>query len=81
MKQRYLLCFLLAGAMLYYAAPRLTLSISGIEGYFSIAWLAFAFIVLAGNLTAMLFTKPVKTKSSKKRAKTLQRNKMKSLGM
>ena len=52
---RYLLCILFCGFMLYYAVPRLTVAADGIQSIFSIAWLAFALIVLAGNLTAFLY--------------------------
>ncbi len=41
--------------MLYFALPRLSPIDSGIGGTFSIVWLVFAFLVLAGNLTALLF--------------------------
>lgn len=55
MKNRYLLCLLLCAALLYFAVPRLTISASGLEGMFAISWLVFAFIVIAGNLSALLF--------------------------
>ncbi|MBS4199965.1 hypothetical protein KHA93_09880 [Bacillus sp. FJAT-49732] len=55
MKNRYLLCLLLCGVLLYIAVPRLTVSSSGLEGIFVISWLVFAFIVIAGNLSALLF--------------------------
>ncbi|MFS0615477.1 hypothetical protein [Lederbergia ruris] len=54
-RYRYLLCLLLCAAMVYFALPKLSLADFGKEGMFSIAWLAFAFLVLAGNLTALLF--------------------------
>ncbi|WHX99601.1 hypothetical protein [Neobacillus sp. DY30] len=55
-KNRYLLCLLLCGFMLYFAAPRLSVFAEGLEGTFALAWLAFALIVIAGNLTAMLYS-------------------------
>lgn len=55
-RNRYLLCLLLAGLMLYYALPRISLEAPGVEGVFSIAWLALALLVVAGNLSAYLFT-------------------------
>lgn len=55
-KNRYLLCLLLAGLMLYYALPRISLEASGIEGLFAISWLSLALLVVAGNLSAYLFT-------------------------
>ena len=36
---------------------------SGLEGYFAIGWLLFALMVIAGNLTGLLYTP-----SKKKRA-------------
>jgi hypothetical protein len=55
MKQRYLLCLLLCGLMLYYALPRLVFHPSEIEGVFSMMWLLLAFLAAAGNLAALLF--------------------------
>jgi hypothetical protein len=42
--------------MLYFAVPRLSIHADGLEGIFAISWLAFALIVIAGNLTAMLYS-------------------------
>ncbi|MGM0843959.1 MAG: hypothetical protein ACQEUT_03195 [Bacillota bacterium] len=64
-KQRYLICLLLAGMMLYYAVPRLDVFAEGLSGWFSISWLVFAAIVIAGNLTGMLFA-PRRTKVQEK---------------
>ncbi|MBS4215374.1 MULTISPECIES: hypothetical protein [Neobacillus] len=55
-KNRYLLCILLAALMLYFAVPRLSVTAGGTQGIFSIAWLGFALMVIAGNLTALLYT-------------------------
>lgn len=55
-KNRYLLCLLLCGFMLYFAVPRLSVFAEGLEGTFALTWLAFALIVIAGNLTAMLYS-------------------------
>ncbi|WP_369425920.1 hypothetical protein [Cytobacillus pseudoceanisediminis] len=54
-KNRYLLCLLLCGLLLYYAAPRMGVFNGGTEGIFAISWLALALFVIAGNLTALLF--------------------------
>ena len=59
-KNRYLLCLLLAGVMLYFALPRLSVNLDGAPGIFSLTWLAFALIVIAGNLTGLLYS-PKKT--------------------
>jgi hypothetical protein len=55
-KNRYLLCILLAALMLYFAVPRLSVTAEGTQRIFSIAWLGFALMVIAGNLTALLYT-------------------------
>ncbi|ETI68558.1 hypothetical protein [Neobacillus vireti] len=55
-KNRYLLCLLLVAFMLYFAVPRLSIHATGAEGIFSIAWLAFALMVIAGNLTGLLYS-------------------------
>lgn len=52
---RYLLCLLLTGLMLYVAVPRLAITADGAQGIFSIVWLTFALFVAAGNLTALLY--------------------------
>jgi hypothetical protein len=59
---RYLLCILLCGLMLYYAVPKLSVEAQGAEGIFAGAWLLLALFVLAGNLTGLLFS-PAKAKS------------------
>ncbi|MBT2754460.1 hypothetical protein J7E71_00700 [Mesobacillus foraminis] len=55
-KNRYLLYLLLCGLMLYYALPRISIGIHGPEGLFASAWLLFALFVIAGNLSAFLYT-------------------------
>jgi hypothetical protein len=55
-KNRYLLCLLLCGFLLYYGAPRLSIYAEGAQGIFSIVWLLFALIVIAGNLTGLLYS-------------------------
>ena len=55
-KNRYLLCLLLCGFLLYYGAPRLSIHAEGAQGIFSLAWLAFALMVIAGNLTGLLYS-------------------------
>lgn len=55
-KNRYLLCLLVCGLLLYYALPRLNVFASGAEGMFAIMWLFLAFCVIAGNLSGVLFT-------------------------
>ncbi len=59
-KNRYMLCLLFAGFMLYLAVPRLSVKAEGAAGIFAIAWLTFALMVMAGNLTGILYS-PKKT--------------------
>lgn len=54
-RNRYILCLLVCGFLLYYAVPRLHVFAPGAQGIFSLAWLAFALIVIAGNLTGILY--------------------------
>lgn len=69
-KNRYLLCLLACGAMLYYALPNLNVYDDGLAGVFSISWLVLCLFVIAGNLSAILYTpknsKKVATEASKK---------------
>ena len=71
MKQRLILCFLLTLAMLYFAIPRLPFSEQGLASVFAFAWVAFAFIVLGGNLIGLLYSKKsvVATGTTKKQMK------------
>ncbi|WP_400242773.1 hypothetical protein AB3U99_17275 [Niallia sp. JL1B1071] len=73
-KNRYLLCILLCGVLLYYGVPRLSPFSEGAEGIFAITWLAFALVVIAGNLTALLYT-PKKSKIAKKSYNKVQKKK------
>lgn len=57
--------------MLYFAVPRLSVFEEGLEGIFAISWLALALMVIAGNLTAMLYS----PKKSVKKRPTLRLNK------
>jgi hypothetical protein len=73
-KNRYLLCILLCGVLLYYGMPRLSPLSDGVEGIFSITWLAFALMVVAGNLTALLYT-PKKPRTAKRSYSKVQKKK------
>lgn len=54
-RNRYILCLLICGLLLYYAVPQLHILAPGVEGIFSVTWLIFALIVIAGNLTGILY--------------------------
>ncbi|WP_409297248.1 hypothetical protein V1498_05080 [Peribacillus sp. SCS-26] len=58
MKQRYLMCLLLCGAMLYYQLPKLSLSPGhpGLPELYSSMWLVLAFFAAAGNLAGLLYS-------------------------
>ncbi|HWJ79216.1 MAG TPA: hypothetical protein VNR61_14205 [Niallia sp.] len=72
-KNRYLLCILLGGVLLYYGVPRLSPFANGIEGIFSITWLLFALFVMAGNLTALLYTPKKQRQNNSRSTKKVQR--------
>lgn len=79
-KNRYLLCLLLCGFLLYFAVPRLDIFSDGLKGIFALSWLALALIVIAGNLTALLYSPKkssrstrLKTVEEKKRARAFYR--------
>jgi hypothetical protein len=71
-KNRYLLYLLLCGVMLYYALPRISFDSLGAEGLFSGAWLLFALFVIAGNLSAFLYT-PKKQKATRAKVESKPR--------
>lgn len=72
-KNRYLLCLLVCGMLLYFAVPRLGVFNGSSEGIFAISWLAFALMVIAGNLTALLYSP--KKSFTHTRGKTVQERK------
>ncbi|MEK3890402.1 hypothetical protein [Bacillus sp. FSL K6-3431] len=55
MHNRYLICLLMCAVMLYFFVPELQPEFAGTKGMFSIVWLIFALLVIAGNLSALLF--------------------------
>jgi lipopolysaccharide/colanic/teichoic acid biosynthesis glycosyltransferase len=59
--------------MLYFAVPRLSIFADGLEGTFSIVWLSFAIIVIAGNLTAMLYS-PKRTANKRQQQKMYKKS-------
>ncbi|HEY4554118.1 MAG TPA: hypothetical protein VIG80_13080 [Bacillaceae bacterium] len=77
MKNRYVLCLLLCAAFLYYAVPRLSPVHGGMEGTFALSWLAFAFLVMAGNLSALLYA-PKKKKPLGQSSLLPERKRMRS---
>ncbi|GLB58491.1 hypothetical protein [Cytobacillus sp. NCCP-133] len=79
-KNRYLLCLLLCGFMLYYAAPRLGVFNGGTEGIFAISWLACALFVIAGNLTALLYTPKRAAAEQKRTRQMIAKKRVRSFG-
>ncbi|MEQ2527005.1 hypothetical protein WMO40_09850 [Bacillaceae bacterium CLA-AA-H227] len=74
-KNRYLLCLLACGMMLYYALPKLSVTADGLAGIFSISWLVLCLFVIAGNLSALLYA-PKKAKSANKTTSQKTRKKL-----
>ena len=60
-KNRYLLCILLCGVLLYYGVPRLAPYDAGLAGIFSVTW------------PALLYTPKAKQQNSKKTLQQLQK--------
>ncbi|KON90236.1 hypothetical protein AF332_08090 [Sporosarcina globispora] len=79
-KNRYLLCLLLCGLMLYYAAPRMGVFNGGTEGIFAISWLALALFVIAGNLTALLYAPKKAAPAGKQPRRMADRKQIRSFG-
>lgn len=65
-KNRYLLCLLLCGVLFYYGIPNLAPYNEGIAGIFSVSWLLLALMVVAGNLTALLYVPNGQHKATRK---------------
>ncbi|WP_053367380.1 hypothetical protein [Bacillus sp. FJAT-27245] len=53
-KNRYMLCFLLAIFLIYYAGPRLPLDFASSEGLFTASWTVLALLVVGGNIAGAL---------------------------
>jgi hypothetical protein len=66
-RNRYILCLLVCAFLLYYALPRLHVFAQGVEGLFSLSWLVFALMVIAGNLTGILYFPKRQKGQNKKR--------------
>jgi hypothetical protein len=78
-RNRYILCLLFAAFLLYFAVPKFSIFAEGLGGIFTISWLVLALLVVAGNLSAILYSpKLVKTRNPVRREK--DRN-MKSHGV
>ncbi|MDQ0208112.1 hypothetical protein [Alkalicoccobacillus murimartini] len=58
MKQRFLICLLLAGVLFSYGVQYLPLGEGGITGWFAFCWVAFAALVLVSNLLAWVRSHP-----------------------
>ncbi|WP_299739110.1 hypothetical protein [uncultured Rossellomorea sp.] len=80
MKQRYILCLLVTGALIYYGAPRMSIFAEGLQGTFAISWLVLATFVVAGNLAALLYTPKGTSKSNKVKVKHVRKMKSRSFG-
>lgn len=75
---RYLLCLLLCCLMIYYAAPRLQMVTGDIEGLFFTSWFLFAFLVIAGNLSALFLSAKQRKMESNVRGKLKSKKNIRS---
>lgn len=76
MKQRLLLCLLLALALVYYALPRLAFTDGMATVVFSVLWLFLAFCVISGNMIGLLYSKKKqKERSVQKKYKYINQQK------
>ncbi|NMH67939.1 hypothetical protein HF072_03970 [Bacillus sp. RO3] len=78
--QRYILCLLITGALIYYGAPRMSIFAEGLPGIFAISWLVLATFVVAGNLAALLYTPKGTSKGKTSKSKPVRRVKSRSFG-
>ncbi|RDU36208.1 hypothetical protein DRW41_14360 [Neobacillus piezotolerans] len=75
-KNRYMLCFLLAIFLIYYAGPRLPFEFGGAGGIFTASWTVLALLVLGGNLAGTIRAKeaagprPARMPGQKKRMRS-----------
>ena len=58
---RWLICFLVALFLLFYAAPQLPVKGSPLEAAYSLLWLFFCLLVIGSNLYAILDRKEQRT--------------------
>jgi len=65
MKQRFVLCILITVALLLLAIPRLPFTGEGLGTVFAFAWIAFAFMVISGNLIGLLYSRKWKVDVTK----------------
>jgi hypothetical protein len=72
-KNRYMLCLLAGAFLLYFAVPRFSMLAEGLEGVFTASWMLLALLVMAGNLSAMLYAPKQKVKSRKLTKQTAKR--------
>jgi hypothetical protein len=66
---------LACGALIYFALPRIPIHDEGIAGVFAISWLLLSLFVIAGNLTALLYT-PKQAKPGKLQAANRPRKRL-----
>ncbi|WP_137743977.1 hypothetical protein [Robertmurraya siralis] len=76
-KNRYILCLLASAAMLYFALPRLPIHDGGLAGVFAISWLILCLIVIAGNLSALLY-EPKKARENVRKSPVKSQKRLRS---
>lgn len=72
-RNRYILCLLVGAFLLYFAVPRFSIFAEGLEGVFTASWLLLAILVIAGNLSAILYAPKQRLKSRKLTKQTTKR--------
>lgn len=77
-RNRYILCLLACGLMLYFAIPHLSVTAHGAKGLFSILWLLLALFAAAGNLSGILFFPRKKSLARKMRKSSQMERKTRS---
>jgi uncharacterized metal-binding protein len=75
-KAKYILCILVTCLLLYIALPYFTFSGTTLRILFEGTWLALAFVVISGNVVALLFSversiRPVRKKEQKQEGKRM----------
>jgi hypothetical protein len=71
-RNRYLLSLLLGAALIYYAIPQLHFDAQSAKGMFAFAWIGFAILVVAGNLSALVYL-PKKAANNKRNIQSRKR--------
>lgn len=75
---RYLLCLLACGVMLYYGVPKLSSFNGEIAGWFSVLWLMLALFVIAGNVSGILYAPRQQVTRQRKESQVVKKKRVRS---